>query len=207
MIRRSTVVYILILLVLAGAYFYLKNRPKPTADVLVTPEATEQVRYLFTAEEGTPTSIRIQSNKGEAVELVREADQAWALTLPFAAKAEQGSAEAAATQVTTMRVLDKASSVDPGIVGLQQPEYVLSVKLNGSVERKINIGNATPSESGYYVQEASGGDISIVSKSSIDALLMLLTQPPYLETPTPSVTPTGTLPTTTPAAETPTPQP
>ncbi len=212
MIRRPTVVYIIILVTLAGAYFYIKNRPQP-ADILVTPEASEQITYLFTAAEGVPTSIRIESKAGEKVEVVRDASNAWALTLPLEAKADQASAEAAAAQVTTMRILDKVPNLDPSIAGLQTPEYVLTVKFNGNVERTVNIGVVTPSESGYYVQDASGGDVQIVSKSSVDALLSLLTSPPYLETLTPSATATetplatATLEAGTPATETATPQP
>ena len=193
MIRRSTVVYMVVLLIVAGAYFYLKFRKEPVADVLVTPEATEQVSYLFTAEEGIPVSIRIQSKTGEAVEVARDADSAWALTQPVEAKADQAAAEAAATQISTMRVLDKVTNVDPKIVGLQTPEYSLTVRFNSKVERTVNIGVVTPSESGYYVQDAAGGDVVIVSKRGIDALLMLLTNPPYLETLTPNPAATETL--------------
>ena len=199
MIRRSTVVYIVILLVLAGVYYFLNNREQPQADIALTPELTEQVQYLFTADQGFPTDIRIESKSGETVEIARGADNAWALILPAEAKADQGSAEAAATQVTAMRVLDAVSDVDPAVLGLEQPEYLLSVKFNDGVERTIHIGVVTPSESGYYVQDAAGGEVQIVSKSSVDALLTLLTAPPYLETLTPSPAATETpAPSTTP---------
>jgi hypothetical protein len=203
MIRRSTVVYIVILLIVAGAYFYLKFRKEPVADVSLTPEATEQVIYLFTAEQGIPTSIQIQSKTGQSVEVARDAESVWVLSQPTEAKAEQGAAEAAATQVSTMRILDKVTNVDPKIIGLDNPEYVLTVKFNSKVERTVNIGVVTPSESGYYVQDASGGDVVIVSKSAIDALLMLLTNPPYLETLTPGPVVTDTLLPGTPTTLTP----
>ena len=210
MIRRSTVVYIVVLMIVAGAYFYLKFRKEPTADVLLTPEPTVQVSYLFTANEGVPTGIRIMSKEGETVEVARDANQVWALSQPIEAKADQASAEAAATQVTTMRILDKVS-VDPKVVGLDSPAYSLTVKFNNNVERTVNIGVVTPSESGYYVQNASGGDVLIVSKSALDSLLMLLTNPPYLETltpgPTATETPLPTTPTHIPTNETFTPQP
>jgi hypothetical protein len=200
MISRSTVVYIIILLIVARAYFYLKyGRAPEKEDVLITPEATEQVNYLFVAEQGIPTSIQIESKAGHSVEVARDADNAWTLKSPIEAKAEQGASEAAASQITTMRVLDKVPDLDPKIVGLEPPEYSLTVEFNNDVERTVHIGVVTPSESGYYVQEASGGDVSIVSKSAIDALLLLLTSPPYLETPTPSPNTTETaIPTTQP---------
>ena len=70
MIRRSTVVYIVILLALAGAYYYLNNRTEPVADIDVTPEATvEEIRYLFTEDDGVPVSIRIEAITGEVLEV------------------------------------------------------------------------------------------------------------------------------------------
>jgi hypothetical protein len=186
--RRSTVVFLLLLLVLAGIYYYLNNREQP-ADITVTLEPETAVSYLFTAEDGLPTSIRIEAQAGEKVEVARGADNAWTLMLPFEAQADQAAAEAAASQVTTLRVLDTLPDVDPEIVGLSIPEYTLTVQFTSDVERKAKIGVVTPTESGYYVRNEKG-EIVIISKSSVDSLLGLLTNPPYLETPTPSLTAT-----------------
>jgi hypothetical protein len=189
MIRRSTVVYIVLLLALTGAYYYLNYRNK-TANIEVTAEATSPAtqEYLFTAEDGTPSSIRIESQAGQTVEVARGADNAWAVTQPIEAKADQASAEAAASQITTISILDTVPNVDLKIVGLETPEDVLTVKFTNGVERTVDIGVITPSESGYYVRNAEG-KVSIVSRSAIDALLGLLDNPPYLETLTPSPVP------------------
>ena len=195
--RRSTVIYLLLFLVLAGIYYYLNNREQP-ADISLTVEPGSEVSYLFTADDGLPTSIRIESKTGDIVEVARDAENAWAITQPTEAKADQAAAEAAASQVTTMQILDTVPDVDLDIVGLADPEYTLTIKFTSDVERKVEIGVITPTESGYYVRNASG-DIVIISRSSVDALVGLLTNPPYLETPTP-----GPLPLTeTPAPPTP----
>jgi len=201
--RRSTWVFLLLLLALAGAYYFLNNREEP-ADIAITFEPEAEISYLFNAADGVPTSIRIESNAGELVEVTRDADNAWVLKLPLEASAEQGASEAAASQVTTMRILDSIPNIDLEIVGLKTPEYTLIVKF-GNVERKASIGVITPTESGYYVL-APNGDVVIVSASSVDALLNLLTFPPYLETPTPSPIPATETPLpTTPEAGTVTP--
>ena len=189
MIRRSTVVYIVLLLALAGVYYYLNNRNK-TADIEVTaePDAVATQAYLFTAANGTPSSLRIQSKAGQTVEVTRGADNAWTLIKPIEAKADQGAAEAAATQITTMSILDTVPEIDPKIVGLETPEYVLTVKFTNGVERMVDIGVITPTESGYYVRNADG-QVIIVSRSAIDSLLGLLDNPPYAETLTPSPLP------------------
>jgi hypothetical protein len=209
--RRSTVIYLLLFLALAGTYYYLNHREQP-ADITVTVEPGSEVSYLFTADDGVPTSIHIESKAGGIVEVVRGADDAWMVKLPIEAKADQGQAEAAASQVTTMQVLDTIPDIDPEIVGLTEPEYTLTIKFTSGVERKAEVGVITPTENGYYVR-ADDRTIVIVSKSSIDALLELLNNPPYLETLTPSpspIPPTETpIPPTpetgTPSNETPTP--
>lgn len=207
--RRSTVIYLLLFLLLAGTYYYLNNREQP-ADIALTVEPSAEVKYLFTAEDGTPTSIRIESKAGDIVEVARDADNAWAVIQPIEAKADQASAEAAASQVSTMQILDTIPDVDPEIVGLTDPEYTLTIKFSSGVERNVEIGVITPTESGYYVRDTNG-DTVIISRSSVDALLGLLTNPPYLETPTPSpIPPTETpIPPTaevaTPSNTTPTP--
>ena len=91
-----------------------------------------------------------------------------------------------------MRILKKIPIIDLELVGLKGLEYILTVKFKSGTERTVKIGVVTPTESGYYVQDTAGGDVMIISKSSVDALLGLLNDPPYLETPTPSPAPSQT---------------
>jgi len=187
--RRSTVIYLLLLLVMAGAYYYLNNRPQP-ADIALTFEPQAEVSYLFAAEDGLPTSIRIESKAGEVVELARNAENAWVLILPLEASAEQGSAEAAASQLTTIRIMDRLPDISPKDVGLDTPQYKLIVKFTNDVERIVEIGVVTPTGTGYYTR--ADDEIVIASASAVDALIGLLANPPYAETPTATVTPSQT---------------
>jgi len=193
--RRSTIVYLLLFAVVAGAYYYLKNKsedPDNTADIAITLEPQDEISYVFESEHGQPISIRVESPAGEIVELARNAENAWVVNLPIEAMANQGSAEAAASQILALRITDTlASSVRPEDVGLDQPEYIITVKFNDDVERKAEIGVITTSESGYYVR--ANDQLVIVGRSGIDVLTGLLSSPPYLETPTPSpIPPTAT---------------
>ena len=208
--RRSTIVFLLLFVALAGLYYYLNNREEP-ADSTVTAEPDSEISYLFTSEQGLPTAIRIESKAGETVEVARNAENAWTVILPIEAPADQGSAEAAASQVTTMRVQDRIQNIDLDILGLKSPEYVLTINFSSGVERKAEVGVITPSEGGYYVRNETG-EIFIVGRDGIDSLLGMLTTPPYAEAPTPSPTATETpLPSPTPepvtATETATPLP
>jgi hypothetical protein len=187
--RRSTTIFVLLFIVAAGIYYYLNNREQP-ADITITVEPEEEVTYLFDAELGSPEGIRIESKDGAIVEVARNAEGVWALIQPIEAAANSGSVEAAASQVTTMRVLDTLPDLDLEIVGLSPPEYILTVTF-AEVERIVSVGVITPTASGYYVLNPDGVVI-IVSASAVDGLLNLLDNPPYLETPTPSPTATGT---------------
>ena len=189
--RRPTVIYLLLFLVMAGAYYYFNNRAQPAdadiADIAVTFAPEDEIEYLFASEHGAPKSMHVESSTGEIVELEHNAENAWVLILPFEAAAEQGSSEAAASQITTIRIIDRLPDISPKDVGLDAPQYKLIVKFTNDVERIVDIGVVTPTESGYYVRIE--GEIMIVSRSAIDALIGLLTNPPYAETPTPSPIP------------------
>jgi hypothetical protein len=186
MIRRSTIIYIVLLLVLVGVYWYLNYYAKTAeAEATATAAPSAEVTYLFPAEQGTPSSIRVDAKPGKLVEVARDADKAWVVTEPLRAPADQGSAEAAASQVTTMRILDSVPNVDPKIVGLEVPEYVLTVRFTNGAKQTVDVGTVTPTENGYYVRDTAG-KIVIVNKDAVDALLGLLENPPYAATLTPA---------------------
>ncbi|MBV6452562.1 MAG: hypothetical protein MHPDNHAH_03320 [Anaerolineales bacterium] len=201
--RRSTLAYLLALLIAVGAYYFVNNR-KETTENAATAEPTEAIVYLFDAEDGVPSSIRIEAKTGETVEVAKNADNAWALIQPLKASADQSAPEAAVSQLTTLQIEDTIPNLDLEIVGLNDPEYAVIVRYSDKVERKVAIGVITPTENGYYALSPSG-DVVVVDKASIDSLLNLLRNPPYLETPTPSPVPTETpLPSSTPEPATPT---
>ena len=215
--RRSTLVFVLLFAIIAGTYFYLKNRSQKTetADIAITPETQTETKYLFSADDGAPNRIRLEAQTGEVIELARDAnaENAWVVVEPLEAAADQASAEAAASQVTTITITSSVPNVQPKDVGLDVPQYKLVVDFPNNVERIADIGVLTPTENGYYTLK--DGEILIVNRSGIDALVGMLTNPPYAETLTPSpIPPTATqtpLPSDTPEptmpTETPTPTP
>lgn len=181
--RRSAGMYILLLAVLTGLYYYLNHRPQKIDDE--TPMSTSvPVEYLFNFEDGLPTRIHIESKAGEVVELARDADNAWVLTLPAEASADQGSVEAATSQITTIRVLDRIPDLSKDVVGLGDPEFTFTIQFTNNVERIIEIGVLTPTGNGYYANR-DDGEILIVSNIALDSLIGFISDPPYLATDTP----------------------
>ena len=200
--RSASVIYIILLAVLAGLYYFLNNRPE-TVDSETPTSTSVAIEYLFNSEDGLPTRIQIESQDGETVEVARDAENVWAFLQPVETSADQGSVEAAAGQVTTIRVIDHLPDLDPGTVGLDSPNFTLTIQFPSNVERIIKVGVLTPTGNGYYVSRGDGETL-IVNNSALDALIGLLTDPPYLATETP---PPPTLEVDTSPQETVTPQP
>ncbi len=197
MIRRSTWIVVVLALALVAFAFYWNQRKAQQA-ASVTPTAVAGASGastpLFGSAEGTPTDIKIQDSTGKSVEIARNDSGVWVLKAPTDAPADQGSAEAAATQLAALRVI---SSVQLGldVVGLDKPSYTIIVT-SGGKKHTLAVGAETPIQDGYYTS-LDGGPIRIVDKQGLDALFPMLSQPPYAATLTPAVTPTEPAPTVT----------
>lgn len=179
--RRSTWILLVIFLALVGLLFYLNQRESPVNEMESTPADT--VEYLFRATDGLPTSIAIEARSGEQVAIERNDAGEWVLKQPIETDANQGSAEAAASQLSALRILSRPQ-VAPAEVGLVEPSYIITVNLTGGTMEKVRIGDLTPTSSGYYTNINGSDEILIVDKTGIDSLLTLVTSPPYVELPT-----------------------
>ncbi len=202
MIRRSTWILLVILALVLGAYFYLTNRKaQQTTNATPTAASTTEGKPLFDISQGNPVDISVKDSTGKNVEIARNGSGAWVLKAPIAADANQGSAEAAATQVTSLRVLANPQ-LGFDVVGLSKPDYTIVVKFSTNKSHTLAVGALTPIQDGYYAS-LDNGPVQIVDKPGLDVLIGLLSQPPYAATPTPPVTttPTETLAPATPTAE------
>lgn len=206
MIKRSTWIVLAICLGLVGVFIYLQKSantfPAPSP---ITPMPIPTMEYLFPAQEGVVTSILIENREGKSLGLER-VNGAWAITKPFKAAAIQSSVEEAASQITALPVLDHLDLKDAD-VGLTAPAYTITIRLSSGKTIAAQIGDETPTGSGYYVRK-EGGPVLVVGKYGILALTGMLDAPPYVETPTPSPTPVPLTETpartATPVSETPT---
>ncbi len=204
MIRRNTWFLILLFVVAIGAYFYVNNRKAQQA-ASATPTPASGVpagsTTLFPASAGAATDITVKDTTGKTVEVARNDSGSWVLKAPTDAPADQASAEAAATQVTALRVLSSVQ-LDLNVVGLDKPAYIMSFTFTDKSRHTLNVGSVTPIQNGYYAS-LDNGPVRIVDKAGLDALILLLTKPPYVATPTPPITDTPTVQ----ASDTPQPEP
>jgi hypothetical protein len=181
--KRSTWIVLVIFLALVGLLIYLNQRGPTAEEADVTP--TQTVEYLFDETAGLPTSIDLESRSGERVAIERNEAGEWVLKQPVEAEADQGSAEAAASQLSSLRILSRPT-VALADAGLVDPAYEMTVKLTAGTEEVVRIGDLTPTGSGYYTNIEGSDEILIVDMTGLDALLKLVTSPPFMETPTPA---------------------
>ncbi len=189
MFRAGTWITLILLAALIGITVYLNRKKENTAEATPT---SEEITYVFAATEGTASSIEIKPADGDAqrVRIARNEQNVWAIELPLEAEANQGLAEAAATQISALKVV---SPIDGklDIFGLDHPAYIITIKFSGDKQHTLEIGDSTPTNSGYYVR-VDKDKMMITDLSGIDSLLQLVNFPPYLNTLTPTPTLTST---------------
>jgi hypothetical protein len=189
MVKRSTWVLLFILMLSIGAYFLIEKHPykidKPTPTVTVT-------SYLVNQDFGKLISLHIFDNKGTDIKLQKDMSNTWIITAPASSAADQGLASAAETQVGALNIVAFLESPpSPATIGLVSPAYTMELGFSNA-SHKIEVGNLTPTSSGYYVR-FDGENIYIISRSGIDALVKLVSSPPYAATETPPPSPDATL--------------
>jgi hypothetical protein len=188
MVKRSTWIWLVLFLVVVGSFLYLKYRPiKEEAQVTSTPVVSE---YLLDETEGELVGIRIYNREYDIVMLERTTGGLWSVTLPAPAPADQALAEAGATQATALLIVSIVKTTPPlSDMGLDFPSYVIKLSFDSGASHTLEVGDSTPTGSGYYLR-LDGGAIYIISQDGVNALLNLLTTPPYLA---PTSTPVPTL--------------
>ncbi len=185
MVKRPTWILLVILALLIGVYFLIKNHSLKSAESTPTPSGND---FLVTQSDGVLQSLRISDQKGDNFQMQRDLSKTWVITAPTSSVADQGLAGAAETQVGALSIV--TTLVAPpvlGDVGLGTPAYTIELGFVNGASHKIEVGNLTPTSSGYYVRY-DGGEIYVISQSGIDPLLKMLIAPPYPATETPSAT-------------------
>lgn len=194
--QRGTWVSILMLGALIGLAYYMNQQNEKKSEEEATPAA--ETTFIFSEADGLVTSIEIRGAEGEAVKIERNAESVWMVMAPIQAEANQGAAEAAASQVGALPIsaeIDKGK--DPAIFGLKNPAQIITIGFKDGTMRSLEIGDATPSGNGYYVR-VDAKRMLITDLWSLEPLLSLKSSPPYLNTPIPTSVPdttTGNTPT------------
>lgn len=181
--RTGTWATLLLLAVLIGVTYYM-NREEDGEDIDALP--TSEIAFVFD-QDRTVAGIEITPADGETVKVVRNAENTWVLMLPDDVEADQGLVEAAASQLTALRIISEVDA-DLKILGLDKPAYIIIIVFTDGEKHTLEIGENTPSNSGYYVRLDRKKTL-IVALGGIESLINLVIFPPRLYTPTPTSLP------------------
>ena len=191
--RRSAWVALILVALVAGVIVYLQQDEKAVREEAKT-FPTLPTRYLFDPADGEPNRIRLETTAtGGVVEVALNMQGQWEVVLPFGGLASQGDVGALLTTLTTLRSVKEVEGLTPSDLGLEPPTYVLTVILKSGGKHVLEIGDKTPSESGYYAR-LDGKRLLVANLSSIEGLTLLADNPPYQVTPTPSPLPVTSTP-------------
>ena len=182
MIRRSTLITIVVLAALVAVAIYLQRTKSSTEQAEATPTEASPLLFSFNSE---ISGIRVEK-VGEAVlELKKDDTAGWSIIYPDEGAADSSAVESALSQLLSTR---EVSSLQEGPsleeAGLNPPAYRLLIVFKDGTEERISVGDETPTASGYYVQVGNRG-LFIANKFSLDPLLGFATKPPFMPTPTP----------------------
>jgi hypothetical protein len=187
MIKRPTWILLLLLVLSLVGYLLINNRQKATlAESTPTDLANA---YLITSADGALQVLRIMDKQGRNFQMHRDSTGSWQVTLPSQGTADQGLAEAAITQVGALRIITTVDNqLNLSDAGLDTPAYTFEFTFAGDIKHVVQVGGLTPINNGYYVQ-LDGVNLYVISQAGIDALVNLVTSPPFpaTETPTPTL--------------------
>lgn len=183
MIRKSTwIVLVVFMLALGGAYLWQRSQTQKAAQTTPTPGAAPA--YLFDIQ-GQISRVRLERGDGRTLDMQLDGQGKWQIVLPGGLQTDSEAASSALAQVAVIPVVTALQN-PPGMnaIGLDRPTARLLVSNAEGQSWSAEIGQVTPTSSGYYV--STGAKVYVASKYALDALLGLVDAPPVLQaSPTP----------------------
>ncbi len=195
MLRRSTLIVLIVFLVLVGVavylqYFHEEAPVIPTEEVSVLDATIPVPEDLFDFDPNAVTGLRIDAADGRVVEIEKNEDDAFVLVEPET-NAEMTDALRIFDAIDTLARVEIDFNLDPQMAlsafGLDEAAYEVTLSLEDGEDVSFKIGDQVPTKTGYYVQLVDSTP-KVVGLYAIDNLLTFFDDPPAIPTPTPEPT-------------------
>lgn len=181
MLQRNTVILFVFFLILLVVVIFIEQRNDSKLDAeLVSTDSPTQ--YLFDSNTEPVTRLRVDSFDGKLVELELDSEGVWNSKIPPASSdsIDQARIEPVINQLSFIRVVnDLENLLEMEVLGLDEPNYVITITREPSETNEIHIGHESPTGTGYYVK-VNGDKPLLVDKPAIDRLISLLDDPPII---------------------------
>jgi hypothetical protein len=192
--RRTTFALLIVLaavLIAAGVVqgWFVQGASRIVGHPIVAPAAsdTPSVQDLWSFDSSKVQVLEISDlHQAKNVVLQRQKDGSWQITAPQDKPADTGTVEEAAAEVGSLSITTNLGmGLEASIFGIDKPHYELTAKTS-SQNYILEIGDATPTGSGYYVREKGDSRILIVDQAPLNSVIAFLNQLPILGTVTPT---------------------
>ena len=189
MVKKSTLILLIIAVVLGVAYVWLQNQGgldfNSHSD---EPTATPLPRFIQ-LEASNLASLKLTRPEKEDLMISKSADGRWQINVPGASITE-GNIAQIMTEFNAIQVKQQLNlDLDLTTLGLNNPQYIFTLTQGDGTQHIIKIGNANPLNTDYYAQLDAGAPV-LVSQGSIDNIVSILESAatPPTSTPAPTAT-------------------
>ena len=189
MVKKSTLILLIIAVVLIVAYVWLQNQGGLDFSSHSNEPTTTSLPHFIQMESSNLVSLKLTRPEQEDLVFSKSADGEWQINVPGANVTEgnitQIVAEFNAIQVKQQLNLD----LDLTTLGLDNPQYSFTLTQGDGTQHIIKIGSANPLNTDYYAQLDAGAPV-LVSQGSIDNIVSILESAatPPTSTPAPTAT-------------------
>jgi hypothetical protein len=200
MVRRQTWFVVGFFVLLAAFAWMFQNYQANKALKTEVPTPTTAKASLYDFDLSAVSQVDIKSADGNQIGLVLDPETSkWIIKDVPAEKADSFQIDSILAQLFSIQIQEVMTQIPPlDSIGLASPVDVITVTKQDGSQVVTDVGTKTAIGSGYYVRTA-GNQVAIVSNTTLDTVLGMLTTPPLASTPTPEVTSTELIePTVTP---------
>ena len=187
MVKKSTLILLIIAVVLVVAYVWLQNQGGLDFSSNPNEPTATSLPHFIQLESSNLVSLKLTRPEQEDLIISKSADGEWQINVPGASVTEgniaQIVAEFNAIQVKQQLNLD----LDLKTLGLDNPQYSFTLTQSDGTQHIIKIGNANPLNTDYYAQLDAGAPV-LVSQGSIDNIVSTLESAATTPTLTPAPT-------------------
>jgi hypothetical protein len=192
MLRKSTFILLIILLVLALAVIFIQRAPGLNSTTDQLPTSTDSPTLMNLAGKSI-TAFTMSDDQGRVVKAKLDNQGTWFIQNPSDCQYDSDQLAYYLSLVQTFKV-QVSLDVPPALadIGLITPTYQLVLTFNDGSTQKLSVGSLVPTGTGYYVQ-VNNDSVVVVSNISIDQLFGIVSTFCATPTPEPSATPEPTL--------------
>jgi len=187
MVKKSTLILLIIAVVLVVAYVWLQNQGGlDFSSHSDEPTATPLPRFIQ-LESSNLVSLKLTRPEQEELIISKSADEGWQINV-LGASVTEGNIAQIVAELNAIQVKQQLSlDLDLTTLGLDNPQYNFTLTQIDGTQHTIKIGRANPLNTDYYAQLDAGAPV-LVSQGSIHNIVSILESAATPPTPTPTPT-------------------